>query len=205
MAVNFDKYTNYKNDAGISGVIFGAGSTVLEAELNEMQEIQKYNMREFIKIMAGNGITDISKIVYEDGFIKILEGCYVIHEGYLIKIDETVKISLNTSAGEVACLQIWEEDITNDDVLYKYGNTSSAITVQNWFKDDRANNITTKRKVIRYRFMPAIFNSDHNATKQINVTYNGHIVSAYRVPIAKVNGSGVTTVLINEIRRVTNG
>ena len=36
---SFDKYTNYQNNAGISGVVFGAEKAVLEVELNEMQEI----------------------------------------------------------------------------------------------------------------------------------------------------------------------
>jgi hypothetical protein len=196
---DFSRYTNYKNDASVSGVIFGAGSTVLEVELNEMQEIQKHTMREFIKNIVGNGITDISKIVYNDGFIEILEGCYIIHEGYLIKTDGTMRVKPNIDAGETVCLQIWEEDITSDDVLYKHGNVLNTATIQNWFKDDRADNVTTKRKVIRYKLMTAVFTSDYDATKQINVTYNGHTVSAYRVPIAKVNKSGVVTKLIDEI------
>ena len=62
---NFDKYTNYRNDAGVSGVVFGAEKTVLEVELNEMQEISKNMLRDLIKNVIGDGITDISKITYK--------------------------------------------------------------------------------------------------------------------------------------------
>ena len=40
----FDKYTNYKENAGVSSVIFGAEKPVLEVEMNEVQEIQKTRM-----------------------------------------------------------------------------------------------------------------------------------------------------------------
>ena len=72
---DFSKYTNYKDNAGVSGVVFGANSTVLEVELNEMQEIQKVAIRDLIRNIVGNGITDINKLVYEDGKVKILDDC----------------------------------------------------------------------------------------------------------------------------------
>ena len=51
---NFDKYANYRDDAGVSSVVFGANSPVLEVELNEMQEIQKTLIRSIIRSSIGN-------------------------------------------------------------------------------------------------------------------------------------------------------
>ena len=31
---NFDKYSNYNENAGVSGVVFGSGANVLEVEMN---------------------------------------------------------------------------------------------------------------------------------------------------------------------------
>ena len=38
---SFDKYTNHRDNAGVSGVVFGAEKPLLEVEMNEVQEIQK--------------------------------------------------------------------------------------------------------------------------------------------------------------------
>ena len=61
---SFDKYTNYNENAGVSGVVFGHKSNVLEVEMNEMQEVQKSMLRRTIRAVMGDGITDLSKIVY---------------------------------------------------------------------------------------------------------------------------------------------
>ena len=48
--MGFEKYTNYTDNAGVSGVVFGSEKPVLEVELNEMQEIQKTFLRNTIKM-----------------------------------------------------------------------------------------------------------------------------------------------------------
>ena len=55
---SFDKYTNYNDQAGVSGVVFGANKSVLEVELNEVQEINKKLLRNMIAKVCGDGITD---------------------------------------------------------------------------------------------------------------------------------------------------
>ena len=139
---DFSKYTNYKSNAGVSGVVFGANSTVLEVELNEMQEIQKIAMRDLIRNIVGNGITDISKLVYEDGKVKILDNCGITADGY----------HLNCSGLEIAItngtvyLQVWEETVDYSGTLKEHGNQQKSTTVANWFKDTRSQVETTKRK-----------------------------------------------------------
>ena len=71
---SFDKYTNYKDNAGVSSVVFGAEKPLLEVEMNEVQEIQKTMLRRAIKNILGDGITDKSKITYHGTNIKIAEG-----------------------------------------------------------------------------------------------------------------------------------
>lgn len=173
---DFSKYTNYKDNAGVSGVVFGANSTVLEVELNEMQEIQKIAMRDLIRNIVGNGITDISKLVYEDGKVKILDNCGITADGY----------HLNCSGLEIAItsgtvyLQVWEETVDYSGTLKEHGNQQKSATVTNWFKDTRSQVETTKRKVVKYTL----------ATSQAGGRTN--------VAIAKV-ASGSMAKLINEV------
>ena len=83
---SFDKYTNYQNTAGVSGVVFGAEKAVLEVELNEMQEIGKTYMRDFFKSVIGNGITNISALTYANGNVQIASGCGIAVDGILLTV-----------------------------------------------------------------------------------------------------------------------
>lgn len=173
---DFTKYTNYKDNAGVSSVVFGANSTVLEVELNEMQEIQKTMMRDLIKNVIGDGITDITKLVYEDGKVKILDDCGITADGYHINCSG---LEIAITSGTVY-LQVWEETVSNTGTLKEDGNQQSTTTVANWFKDTRSEVETTKRKVIKYTL----------ATSQASGKIN--------LAIAKV-ASGSMAKLINEV------
>ena len=49
---NFDRYSNKPSNAPFTGVTFGFGSTILEVELNEMQQIQNDKI---ISLLGING------------------------------------------------------------------------------------------------------------------------------------------------------
>ena len=173
---NFDKYTNYRNDAGVSGVVFGAEKTVLEVELNEMQEISKNMLRDLIKNVIGDGITDISKIAYNDGILNIGECCIIV-DGILINCSG---LSLAVESDTTAYLQVWEDTEEYSATLHKEGNQQDASAVDNWFKDERSDVETTRRKVVKYQVSTSVDSSKHN------------------LAIASVS-SGVMTVNINEV------
>lgn len=173
---DFSRYSNYKNNAGVSSVVFGANSVVLEVELNEMQEIQKHLINSIIKNVIGNGITDITKLVYENGSLKILTGCGIIADGYYINCNG---LSIAITSG-TAYLQVWEEIVDNQATLKECGNQQSTTNVENWFRDIRSEAITTKRKVVKYTL----------ATSQNSNRIN--------IPIAKIS-NGIMARLINEV------
>lgn len=155
---SFDKYSNYKDNAGVSGVVFGAEKPILEVEMNEVQEVQKSMLRKAIKNLMGDGITDLSKIVYEGGAVKVKEGCALAVDGYMI---ESTGLSLTASSGTVY-LQVWEETATYSDTLKEEGNQQDSATVANWFKDNRSDAETSRRKVVKYNLASSIDNSKHN-------------------------------------------
>lgn len=156
---NFDRYTNYRNDAGISGVVFGANATVLEVELNEIQEITKNNLQNLIKNIVGDGITDISKLTYEDGVVKVGDNCCIIANGILVNCSG---LSIAANNGDIVYLQIWEETIDYSAQLLKYGNQQSTEDIPNWAKDPRSDVETSRRKVIRYTLSTLLDDSKYN-------------------------------------------
>ena len=154
----FDKYTNYNNQAGVSSVVFGANRPVLEVELNEMQEVSKELLRNMIAKVCGNGVTDISKITYENGAVKIASGCGIAVDGILINC---TGLSKSATSGTIY-LQVWEETVDYADTLKKEGNQQESATVTNYIKDSRANEETTRRMVVKYDLATSTNSSRHN-------------------------------------------
>lgn len=154
----FDKYTNYKENAGVSSVVFGADNPVLEVEMNEVQEIQKSMLRKTIKNLLGDGITDNKSISYEDGTLKIASGCALVVDGYMVQCNG---LSIAVESGTVY-LQVWEETASYTDTLKAEGNQQSTSTVTNFMKDSRSPIETTKRKVVKYTLATSTNSSRHN-------------------------------------------
>lgn len=173
---SFDVYSNYKDNAGVSSVVFGAEKPVLEVEVNEVQEIQKTMLRRAIKNIMGDGITDLSKVVYEDGAVKIKEGCALVIEGIMV---ECTGLS-QTVTSDTVYLQVWEETQNYADTLKEEGNQQDSATVANWFKDTRSDVETSRRKVVKYTLATTTNPARHN------------------LAIAKV-ADGVMTRLVKEV------
>lgn len=173
---SFDVYSNYKDNAGVSGVVFGAEKPVLEVEVNEVQEIQKTMLRRAIKNIMGDGITDLSKVVYEDGAVKIKEGCALVIDGIMV---ECTGLS-QTVTSDTVYLQVWEETQNYADTLKEEGNQQDSATVANWFKDTRSDVETSRRKVVKYTLATTTNPARHN------------------LAIAKV-ADGVMTRLVKEV------
>lgn len=173
---SFDVYSNYKDNAGVSSVVFGAEKPVLEVEVNEVQEIQKTMLRRAIKNIMGDGITDLSKVVYEDGAVKIKEGCALVIDGIMV---ECTGLS-QTVTSDTVYLQVWEETQNYADTLKEEGNQQDSATVANWFKDTRSDVETSRRKVVKYTLATTTNPARHN------------------LAIAKV-ADGVMTRLVKEV------
>ena len=155
---SFDKYTNYNDQAGVSGVVFGANKSILEVELNEVQEINKKLLRNMVAKVCGDGITDITKITYENGVINIASDCSIAVDGVIINC---TGLSMSVSSG-IVYLQVWEEVVDYDAVLKKEGNQDSSEVINNYIKDNRINEETTRRKVVKYTLATSQDDSRHN-------------------------------------------
>ena len=154
---SFDKYTNYNENAGVSSVVFGTGSNVLEVEFNEVQEVQKTMLRRAVKGLLGNGISDLSKITYSGGKVNIASGCTIAVDGYMIECNG---LSTTLSNG-TAYLQVWEETASYNATLKEGGNQQKG-NVANYFKDSRTTVETTQRKVLKYTLSVDKADGRHN-------------------------------------------
>lgn len=146
--MSFNKYTNYNEHSGVSSVVFGSDTPVLEVELNEMQEIQKTTLRNFIKNVIGNGITDKSKIAYKDGVLSVASDCSFVVDGYIILC---TGLSITAPDNSTVYLQVWEEDVDYTSTLKKGGNEQATETITNYIKDSRYPIETSRRKVLKYK------------------------------------------------------
>lgn len=143
---NFDKYSNYNENAGVSGVVFGSGANVLEVEMNEMQEVQRTMLRRLVKNVVGDGVSDTSKIEYADGVFTVNEGCAFTVNGYVIECNG---LSISDVTDGNIYLQVWEDVATSSDTLKEGGNQQKG-KVTNYFKDSRTDSETSRRKVLKY-------------------------------------------------------
>ena len=127
---SFDKYTNFNETAGVSGVVFGADKPVLEVEMNEMQEVQKSRLNRAMRRLFGNGITDKKKITFDGSKVNIASDCALLVDGYVV---ECTGLSVAMTSG-TAYLQVWEETVDYSATLKKEGNEQSSTTVPNYFR-----------------------------------------------------------------------
>lgn len=181
---SFDVYSNYRDNAGVSGVVFGANKGLLEVELNELQDIQKHQLRNFIAKIIGDGVTDTDKITYSDGSVVIADGCTFAVNGYVINC---TGLELEASNGDSIYLQIWEDQATYSSTLKEEGNQQEETTVQNWFKDSRGEDETTRRLILKYQL--ALTEDQNKTNLKIGSIQNGSLV--LEVEGIHTGGSGI--------------
>ena len=156
---NFDRYTDYNAEAGISSVVFGADAPVLEVELNEMQEIQKNLLGNTIKNLLGNGISDLDSITYKDNILQISDGAFIAVDGYLV---QSTDLYISDVEGKTVYLQVWEEIVDSSASLKKNGSQHTDTIISNYMRDSRMPFDTTKRKVVKYMLSTSSDPNKHN-------------------------------------------
>ena len=166
---NFDKYTNYNDKAGITGVVFGANAPVLEVELNEMQEIQKTWLRDFFKTFRSGVFSSpsiISETMYYNNNTRevIVSGDLAfVHDGYFIRTDSLMRLSVPSGVTSTnVYIQFWEETVSSDDTLKENGYQLSDVTIPNYIKDSRFSVETSKRKVLKFTLSLTEDTTKHN-------------------------------------------
>lgn len=144
--VDFSKYSSFSEDSNFDSVVYGAGSPVLETELNELQQIKELKFRNLIKNIIGDGM--YGDVEYVDGVLNIVN-TFAIIDGRLIYIDN---LTLSMSDGDVAYIDTWQEIVFGTDDIHKYGNMQSDV-IQNKIIDSRYGVETTRRIQTQYNLV----------------------------------------------------
>lgn len=159
---DFNKYTNYKDRYGVSGVVFGANATVLEVELNEMQEIQSNMLRDAINAIVGVDsstvfVTDLDDISIDgNGVVKIAKGTTFIYGEHVMTLPQEYQIDTKTLGLQEGHLKPLilniQIGISNnyDSNLNEGGYNDANNSIANWFEDNRGFGQTTKRKLVKF-------------------------------------------------------
>lgn len=166
MSDRFALGSHFNADANFKSVKVGAGSYVLETELNEIQDISYYRQQQFVKDYIGDGLMNIGSLSYKDGFLT-LDNEVAVVGGYLIDITH---LSCEILRGHHAYLKVWEEEKTYTDIIKFKGNAQESRVVSNNMWDERVNEETTRRIQIMYDLVTD--NSDKNAT-YLDIGYLG--------------------------------
>lgn len=166
MSDRFALSSSFNADANFKSVKVGAGSYVLETELNELQDISYYRQQQFVKDYIGDGLMNIGSLSYKDGFLT-LDNEVAVVGGYLIDITH---LSCEILRGHHAYLKVWEEEKSYTDIIKFKGNAQESRVVSNSMWDERVNEETTRRIQIMYDLVTD--NSDKNAT-YLDIGYLG--------------------------------
>lgn len=184
---DFSKYSNYKDNAGVQSVVFGAQAPVLEVELNEVQEVQRTMLRRAIKNLLGDGVNDLGKITYDGTKVSIADQCFITVGGYQVVC---TGLSCAVTSGTVY-FQAWEETVTMNSTLKEEGNEQETSTVTNYIKDSRSASETTRRRVLKYTL--ATSQKDGAQNLAIATVSNGRMTKVVR----EVNLTKLTNTVID--------
>lgn len=158
MSDRFALGSRFNADANFKSVKVGAGSYVLETELNEIQDISYHRQQQFVKDYIGDGLMNIGSLSFKDGFLT-LDNEVAVVGGHLIDITH---LSCEILRGHHAYLKVWEEEKSYTDILKLKGNAQESRVVANAMWDERVNEETTRRIQIMYDLVTD--NTDENAT-----------------------------------------
>lgn len=144
---NFEKRSSFDKNANFKSVVIGAGSKVLEVEMNEMQDIWFHSYQKLIKDYFGEGVMNVGKYTFSQGILTI-ENESMIVNGYLIDV---TKLSVPMEVEDFAYLKVWEKEVTFSTPLIPYqGNVQETKAITNYIMDDRVAEETSRRTQVQY-------------------------------------------------------
>lgn len=179
MNTGFEYESKFNTDNAFTGIKFGYDRSILETELNEMQEIQDYNRRSLIHKICKSGIIELTdrnfvgdKIVYSPNMernkiaiapMRVNVNGYEIHVRGDYTLNE-VKSYLDIDLGEapsgddknsqyredLVFLQVWFDEITANNQMKRYGNDMGTI-IPNTLIDSRVGEETSHRIGLKWK------------------------------------------------------
>lgn len=142
---DFSVLSRYNSNMNIELVRIGANANILESELNEMQQVANNKVRQLMRFIYTNGLSNINNMTYS-GSTFTLGQCTAIIDGILINI---TPCTLNVVSGEDVYLDTWTTSASMNSIVRSGGNTQGAI-LTNYFKDPLIGMETSMREIRNY-------------------------------------------------------
>ena len=143
----FENINPFNKDANFSSIRIGADAPVLEVELNEMQLIQRERLRSTTKTLINEGVKGTGSYSYRDNLVTITNELVML-DGEVLNIPHA---TLSVREGEEVYVEVWEEEKTFLDNIYKHGSSHTTEKIPNYLLDGRIGEETSRRIQVRYR------------------------------------------------------
>lgn len=143
----FENINPFNKDANFSSIRIGADAPVLEVELNEMQLIQRERLRSTAKALLNEGVKGTGSYSYRDNLLTITNELVMI-DGEVLNIPQA---TVSVREGEEVYVEVWEEEKTFLDNIFKHGSSHTTEKIPNYLLDGRIGEETSRRIQVRYR------------------------------------------------------
>ncbi len=143
----FENINPFNKDANFSSIRIGADAPVLEVELNEMQLIQRERLRSTAKALLNEGVKGMGSYSYSNNLLTITNELVML-DGEVLNIPSA---TVSVREGEEVYVEVWEEEKTFLDNIFKHGSSHTTEKVPNYLLDGRIGEETSRRIQVRYR------------------------------------------------------
>lgn len=143
----FENINPFNKDANFSSIKIGADAPVLEVELNEMQLIQRERLRSTAKALLNEGVKGMGSYSYSNNLLTITNELVML-DGEVLNIPSA---TVSVREGEEVYVEVWEEEKTFLDNIFKHGSSHTTEKVPNYLLDGRIGEETSRRIQVRYR------------------------------------------------------
>ena len=140
MTANFTYDSYYSPANSFRKVQFGGNAPVLETDLNELQDILRHNLDNFLKTAVGSGVVNTTS-TQVNGNTLTLNDFYVLVDGILVELNPITTVPLPSlpSAGMITYLvflESWSQTVNSNNIIYDYGQWQGT-TISNYLIDPR--------------------------------------------------------------------
>lgn len=146
--MSFEINSKFARTNNQSQVIFGEGRSLLETELNELQQIQNDKRKQIIEELFQDGFTEVPAITFTGGNLT-LTGGKVLIGGEILTITTLRKAAVNN---DKLFLVTWEQVLRDGDSTYLNGNVQATPTPIALI-DPRASVETTRRVQLQFNLV----------------------------------------------------
>lgn len=147
MPANFNIDSYFNKDAQFKKVTFADGGKVVEAELNELQDIVNFRIARVLSLVFGSRPLYLGTYGVTSGKLNISNE-YVSIDGEIVFIPST---NYTVAIGDAIYLNKIETTLTHVDTIKKYGEIGGTTNLTNNMLDSRVGEETTRRVQVQYQ------------------------------------------------------